>query len=634
MVRLRQSSSPRRGNSTKKFQDATEKTQEIYDKITADIPEGLIPRGDGWYSTPEVIDPRNCDNYPDSIYCGGNPLSKKPIDLSIDWGVGECGGFISAQGTLGFIKLPTHTLAYVKEECREEYEKEPPPPPPLELEGIPEPQPLRFPSGIADDATVAALIQCDHYSRSIDEDGFVTWLIDIRSGTLETFENEPTGKGSILRQYAEYEPPAYSLAEATTTSSLGEQFGKFLLINEERHFNDPAYFRNGYKSAGWNIKPVEEFHLFRDWHQYGRRDFLLFGSYGRIRDDWAGLRGTFYIIINGEYIALSGLWLQWHVTQLNIIDPGKKNQNSRSPRIAWRRRKKDCKCMGCCNPSQQKQNQNDALLRQILRQMKEINKKMGVYPFSVELFDADDNKQGAQKKSVSVATVAKGQKLMVEREEKNAKSIGINEFPIYAPSSIVEDESNGLLGDIGDLKNKIFKQKIESLAELFIWKVKNDHEIFGQWQEFIEVEDTDPTKKGNQSRRIVLPNMARSFRELILLNSVQIKSQGLMMDAILKQYIDVANIKVSLAVVENVIKDIQDYLDYPTQEKYFEVPLGIKIPEDNDSPDDKEDVYRFLTPSKVKSQFDDWTGEGSIHDMLLVLLDAASMIRAQLYGKA
>jgi len=52
--------------------------------------------------------------------------------------------------------------------------------------------------------------------------------------------------------------------------------------------------------------------------------------------------------------------------------------------------------------------------------------------------------------------------------------------------------------------------------------------------------------------------------------------------------------------------------------------MGITIPKDGDPTDDKEDIERFLKNSTIKAMFDDWTGEGSLHDMMLTLLDAAS----------
>lgn len=278
--------------------------------------------------------------------------------------------------------------------------------------------------------------------------------------------------------------------------------------------------------------------------------------------------------------------------------------------------------MKCCNDGGQ--NRRDQDLSEVLRLLREIKKNIGGFPFKAEIFDADNEKVGIQKRNISVTSLAHANALEIGELQRTLKAIGIDHFPIYSPSSIIDDESNGLLGDLGDLKNKIFKQKIESLAEFLVWRAKNDNEIFGQWQEVIEIQDSDPNVKGNQPKRVVLPNMAKTFKEIILLLSVLIKSQGFSMDAILKMYVDLANTKVSASVSEAILRDIQDYLDYPTNTTTLDVPMGISIPKDNDPTDEKEDVERFLRNSTIKAMFDDWNGEGSLHDMMLTLLDAAA----------
>lgn len=83
-------------------------------------PSGLVPVGDtGLYATPtEPADPEDCERYPDSIFCGGIPLSLKPIDLGVSIVVDECNIGIQAEPVIGFIKLPPVAIVYRKPECR------------------------------------------------------------------------------------------------------------------------------------------------------------------------------------------------------------------------------------------------------------------------------------------------------------------------------------------------------------------------------------------------------------------------------------------------------------------------------------------------------------------------------------
>lgn len=83
-------------------------------------PGGLIPIGDtGLYRTPsEPADPEDCERYPNSIFCGGIPLSLKPIDLGVNIVADECNIGIQAEPVIGFIKLPPVAIVYRKPECR------------------------------------------------------------------------------------------------------------------------------------------------------------------------------------------------------------------------------------------------------------------------------------------------------------------------------------------------------------------------------------------------------------------------------------------------------------------------------------------------------------------------------------
>jgi len=79
-------------------------------------PAGLTPIGGGIYVTPKgPADPRDCDRYPDSPYCGGNPISPAPIALEPDIGFDECGGYISVTPVLGFTRMPVATIAHRKD---------------------------------------------------------------------------------------------------------------------------------------------------------------------------------------------------------------------------------------------------------------------------------------------------------------------------------------------------------------------------------------------------------------------------------------------------------------------------------------------------------------------------------------
>lgn len=648
-----------RRDYTRDIVEAKKRFDDIKDHI-GDPPDGQIPLGDtGIYTSPnlqtnEAVSPFDCAQWPSSPYCGGNPIGRGLIGLDPEWGVNECGAWVQLNPRIVF-GLPPVSVGYrLPGKCREE--PKPPQPQPEPEDTSRAVSPLKFPDTINPDINLFIVLlrkykysflysqdPTDFYGRIPPPNSDLEIVHhDLADSLYPTdvlaesyFPNPATGLQTLV--------PAIGRGSVTVSgvrmiksyeidSSSTEQVPPLIPTEEIREFSD--------EYTGW-ITSDQRPPQVPNWKRYTDRplkgNYLisncskpLFGNpiasvviFGKLREiarDWAdyvvdtsfrfkaGVNGA---VNDGFYIYKE----QWEIGYISQPDPKK------YPPPPDQKRKKKC-CMKCCNDGgQNKRDQDNA---EILRLLREIKKNIGSFPYKAQIFDADDNKVGIQKRNVNVQTVAQASSLAISELQRTLKAIGIDHFPIYSPSSIVEDESNGLLGDLGDLKNKIFKQKIESLAEFLVWRAKNDNEIFGTWQESITIQDSDPNIKGNQPKKVVLPNMAKSFREIILLLSVLIKSQGFSMDALLKLYIDVANTKVSASVSEAILRDIQDYLDYPTKTTTLDVPMGITIPKDNDPTDDKEDIERFLKNSTIKAMFDDWEGDGSLHDMMLTLLDAAA----------
>lgn len=649
-------------DAVSQLQEAKErydKQNDLLKKIGKEPPAGLIPIGDtGLYGTPEVISPKDCEFYPDSPYCGGNPISRDIIGLDVDYGVDGCSVHASVTPTLGFTKLPTHTIVYVREECRDEYEKrekenaKPPiPPPPDDIDFDYNPKPAYRPSGFAlKDIVCAVVIRTkfrgeQNYIQQIGE-----WASIVTGITPEMTTTYYPGNIIVDSFY----PQNTHTTASANTAAIITRYGSY---NAAHGFSIGL----GYNSGGGNTitnwsggipwdMPNANSQQYGNWQpgtpdegNYRYTGFSFAGEFSSI-ELYIGKFGDIFPTVEMPVIRDIGATDTFRAIQVYQRIPvycRKLNEKPKPPFIPPNDRKRKC-CMQCCGSQtgqgQQKQNQDLAEIKKMLRQ---VLKNQGTFPYSVQLFDANEEKQGAQTKNVSIPNIAQATKLAVERTEKTNKMVGIDEFPIYVPGSIVWDESNGIFGDLKDLKNALIKKKIGSIAEFLAWKTEQDNNIFGRWQEVIEME-TSPAVKDKDGRvtkpakkeRIVLPNMARTFKELIMLSHTQIKILGYVMDTTLKLAVDLAGTKIEIAQAHAVVQDIQDFLDYPTEEKLLEIPLQISIPSSTDSVDDKEDLQRFLSESKAKAKYEDWTGEGSLHDLMVTLLDAAAMIRAVFYQRS
>ncbi|MBE9119073.1 hypothetical protein IQ249_24765 [Lusitaniella coriacea LEGE 07157] len=85
----------------------------------ADVLPGLESKGRGFYGSPNrPVSPYDCENYPDSLLCGGQPFSAVPIGIEIGVVADGCNLGVNVEGTLGFTKLPPFQLVYRKKKCR------------------------------------------------------------------------------------------------------------------------------------------------------------------------------------------------------------------------------------------------------------------------------------------------------------------------------------------------------------------------------------------------------------------------------------------------------------------------------------------------------------------------------------
>lgn len=612
-------------------------------------PSGLVPIGDsGLYATPDTpADPWDCTRWERSPYCGGNPIEPKLVGLDVETTVqvNPCGITRSAtvNPTLFGISLPPVSIAHIPEACREEYEKQgdqrPPPPPPSDRDGY-EPTPQYRPHGFDPDSQVCVVTQ-DYYYQEIREyyRGDKEWGVGIDQifGTVGK-SNYPTGEK--IAWYNSNGKPAGSLA--TALASVQGTYTAYNFLNE-------AWVRNVWRSTGTHkqtstvplnlgIPPdyptVAETMGYTKGHNY--RVVFHYPTGNAFVKTLAVYVGRFGDIFPEKQIS--------PLTNASSINDAKDyavktiherfvvfckkisgDSSDRRPPPLKKPKKECCDDMGCCQPPYGNRQQQDN--NAILKLLREIRKNQGNFPVNVQLFDADENKPGSQAKTVKIHNIAEGVKTQVERTEKTSKMIGIDQFPMKLPQTVIENKDSNLLGTALSLLNPFKNVRITSVAQLNWWMFERLHEILGHWQGFIDVEDADPVKEGEQPKRVILPNISLTMREQIHLQTAHMKATGLILDCLIKVLIDLAGTKVLTAECAARIKDVQEYLDYPTNEKTGNVPTQITVANSNAAQKDRENLHKFLQPSHMNFVYDDWTGEHSLEEKLIDLLQAAVVLR-------
>lgn len=589
-------------------------------------PPGTVPIGDGWYKTPNTpADPQDCDRYPDSPWCGGNPIDlSSPFSYSPDAQVHGCGFDLELGGTVAWIKMPPQRLSYRFEgECRRE-----PPPPPEPKDSQPRNRILNLPNAFGNDYFYLFWHQCGEFdppsqwqsficpgqTEIVNNTSYYSEINGIGWDSFRRYSSEPYTQRSITAGYRKTASPPYGTYAEYYFDTNGEMVG---------------YWRQG-----------STYYAFTD--QFGRKTYYKGDITASIADSvgamWAGGEAGLHIT-KGRWGAICNWLINWTGYDIQYdflvqLDCGKFNPYKRNPPPD-----EPCNCNMACCPDY------SPLLQQLLNEIKKANAAIGStsFPVTATIFDEDENKPQAQSKTIKLKTIAESISKIIERNEKLSKIIGIDQLPLELPQSvIVQPESNPLQKALNFL-NPFKNEKITSLIELHAWKIKQDSAVLGQWAQVIKIQSTEKKKvmvdgkeiekEVEKTEEVILPNIAQTMKEQMLLQSQQMKTMGLILDCTVKLMIDVAQAKAISAETVKRVEDVQQYLDYPTNERTVDVPVQITFPNPKDPKDVQNDLYKFLKEGKITITFDDWTGEHSQDEKLLDLLQAAKTIQGVYFSK-
>ncbi|HEY9672740.1 MAG TPA: hypothetical protein V6D11_14945 [Waterburya sp.] len=566
-----------------------------------DFPNGMEPKGNGWYGSPDVIDPHDCDNYPESIYCGGNPVSKpkSPVGFDFDWGVNECGAYASVKGEVAGFSLPTHSRAWIRPECRDDYERQerdrknpPPSPPPDWSKGRPDPNRQYRPHGFSanDDVVVVTCdsyyIELQQYYEEIESWGVavgashgnateilyptellvnsylpqnpspVTARCEAKGKYLQTFFSNSAWEWNNLGQhdnYKEFPPEPRRVVQngdihlwIEPDRPLGDQF----LSGENKRFQKVLNFPTGQAFNELLSLYIGKFGDIFPNHQVSPVIF----QQGTSTDALGRETGRSIELLNREIVFCQKLNKE--------TQPKRPHYDSPPPPD------KDC-CMQCC--SNQGQNDQNDMLARLLKELKDIK-----------------------------------------------KCIGFEEYPVPVPAHF-----NRELKEDGSKVDPPMIQ-IKNLTQLQGWQMKVLDGILGQWEVGFEVRDTDPEKEGDQPGRIIAPNVAELLSEMYAhifdMWLLQYQQTHLMqrhsVETMLGKKVSVQN---------NYLLDaIADYLGFKREEKTQKIPFSLNI--------DTERFEDFMKNSEKEIMIQEYKHDPkknpSFRDEALIQRMAASIIQS------
>lgn len=647
---------------------------------------------DGFYTSPggdfDVTDcsnPRNAT----SPFCGYNPVSATPFDVGLSFKKTKCGILAQLAPTIGFIEFPPAHVAYVNEECREGLDDIPFKPVPQDIPGQPLPDvipPSEQAYAFNPLCDYIVGLECNQKGQGgvTDEtstNGTFFYRFDILFGgaPLTFYSNARDAveyqSDTLLRLrglcffpsgYPAYFSTAYQYSESKalyhvtgntsevvqiwTTPEAMKGYGKTVAYWLEKTFpyaykralgatqsvsiptwrdenfmtplDYPVDAKFGYQYPEWN----KETYIMapRSLRKYGKSACFYLAS-GAAIIDWLN-SGTF----KGENNDGSPNGVQYTVGFKQELKCDFSNKYRLPTDDCHPKPQEDCcdsqnancyeeKDMGCCEDKN----------KDLLALLKKIDKKLGEFPKNVSVWDDDPNTRDRQKKSKSLTDIAASIEHLNQQLQNTLQLIGIEEFPIGYPESIVVPQSQNNLEKIWNWLNPKKERKIKNIAQLIDWGTDQSSAVLGQWQQYVEY-DGKPDRKGKPTKeKVVLPDIATTLRELFKMLASNIQMNGLSTDIQAKNLATSTNNSIMLLEALETVKDMQLYMDYVSSQKSKKLPIQISPGES------ASNLKKYLQPSTVEVVYDEWqsANDDSLQEGIDSIRQTLVTVLAQLGGE-
>ena len=493
--------------------------------------------GPVWGTPNRPIEPWECDKWPNSPYCEGNPIDTVPIDFQINIVNNDCWVGIEICPTLVFVKFACIQYLYKKDNpaC-----DQPPPDKEWYKEKTIDDQPPGFDpplltckglswvlwSGNPDDtvlefnypskykyamASVPIYIQTlnDDYIESGSYQSMIRPIVDTSPHFLDEVNQDSSVGDSFNTRSYWWEYP--NLDFVYLTSENGKKLRKRGFVTF-KHAEYDIYDDKGnsasvysgspsrmllYRCNGATINSVLKKHNPNNTSKELAWFYEFWWNKAKSVDDipdttWRKFMKNYHM----KVIYTS--------CDIPVYDPLPPIDNLKDK---WKYKDKECDCMSCCDDSLSK-----LILKMVTELKTDVNKLkddlektkkiIGDFPIEIEITDDDPKKQGEQKRKVKIESVSQYIKENFEFLNDMDVVLGISRFPAKLPSRLVKPNGKG-------------EETIKDLPEFLGYIVKQIDKSIGLLPQKIKIADSDLAKKGDQSLEVEIHSLADFARETL-----------------------------------------------------------------------------------------------------------------------
>lgn len=150
-----------------------------------------------------------------------------------------------------------------------------------------------------------------------------------------------------------------------------------------------------------------------------------------------------------------------------------------------------------------------------------------------------------------------------------ARRLGTDDYPISTPRWLVTNAGND-------------NQAHESLTQFNVWLMQQIDALAGQFPVDIEIEDADPTLKGNQKKKVRLPNIAEGMAELYGLAAKTAIDSDIHTAFMMRLAAEVMSTKTAALIAQEYASANASYLGYKGNQRKVKVNFAFN-PTETDS---------------------------------------------------
>ncbi|WNZ24842.1 hypothetical protein HJG54_19645 [Leptolyngbya sp. NK1-12] len=149
-----------------------------------------------------------------------------------------------------------------------------------------------------------------------------------------------------------------------------------------------------------------------------------------------------------------------------------------------------------------------------------------------------------------------------------AYRLGTADYPINTPQWLVTNAGDGT-------------RNHESLTQFNVWLMQQLDALAGQFPIEIEIEDADPTKEGNQKKKVTLPNIAESLAEIYGLTAKSAIDSDMHTSFLMRLASEMMTTKIAALVAQEYASANASYLGYKGNQRKVRVNFAFNPTETN-----------------------------------------------------